>query len=234
MAREPSVALVDVGGTLWSEAWVVAAEELRAARVRRLRAAGVPGERVEGLERLLADRVRGADDLEYLDVWAVAGEACAASGVHGVSAEAIRHAMCLPADTIIRVLPGASVLLEAIRRRGLRCVIVSNGVWRDEVDYWDDLRAFRLASWVDAVVSSVDTRWRKPHPRFFAAALEAASAPASACLLVGNSEAKDIVPADALGMRTVRVAVEEVRPPRSRAEFVCESLEEAATVVDCL
>src|SRR5438067_12817794 len=28
MAREPSVALVDVGGTLWSEAWVVAAEEL--------------------------------------------------------------------------------------------------------------------------------------------------------------------------------------------------------------
>jgi FMN phosphatase YigB (HAD superfamily) len=83
--------------------------------------------------------------------------------------------MCLPAHTIIRVLPGASVLLEAIPRRGLRCVIVSNGVWRDEVDYWDDLRAFRLASWVDAVVSSVDTRWRKPHPRFFAAALEAAS-----------------------------------------------------------
>jgi hypothetical protein len=42
---------------------------------------------------------------------------------------------------------------------------------------------------------------------------------------------KDIIPAADMGMRTVRVAIEESVPAVSRADFVCSSLEEVGRVV---
>jgi FMN phosphatase YigB (HAD superfamily) len=223
--------LVDVGGTLWSEHSTASREELRAQRDRRLQAAGVTPERMVPLRAALAERVRDADGLDYFDVWAAVELACAAAGVSGVSAEAIRHANSLPATSFTRLLPGARSLLETIRGLGLRCVIVSNGIWRSEADYWDDFRAFKLAEPVNAIVSSVDTLWRKPHRRFYEAAVRAADTGADRCVIVGNSEAKDIAPALALGMSTVRVAIEDEHPSLTSAQFVCDSLEQVAGVL---
>jgi FMN phosphatase YigB (HAD superfamily) len=226
-----SAVLLDVGGTLWSERSIATRKELRAERDRRLQAAGVTPERMMPLSAALAERVRDADGLDYFDVWAAVELALAAAGVSGVSAEAIRHANSLPAKTFTRLLPGARPLVETVRGLGLRCVIASNGIWRNEADYWDDFRAFKLAEPVNAIVSSVDTLWRKPHRRFYEAAIRAAETPADRCVIVGNSEAKDIAPALALGMSTVRVAIEEEHPSVTSAQFVCDSLEEVADVL---
>lgn len=224
--------LVDVGGTLWSERQVVASrEQLEAERMKRLQAAGVSPEQTAVLYSELATRLRGADALEYLDILSTVEQACVATRVSGVSAEAIRHAMCVPATMLAELFSGARVLLQSIRDRGLRCVLASNGIWRNEADYWDDFRALDLGDLIDAVVSSVDTLWRKPHRRFYKAALQAAAAPAAQCLVVGNSEAKDIVPAADLGMLTVRVAIEEDRPSFSQADVICDSLEQVAAVL---
>lgn len=108
---------------------------------------------------------------------------------------------------------------------------IVNGVWRNESDYWQDFRDFGLAEYIDAIVSSVDTLWRKPHNRFYEAALQAAGASADACLLVGNSEAKDIEPAAELGMTTIRVAIEEDRARTTKARFQCDSLEAVVEII---
>jgi FMN phosphatase YigB (HAD superfamily) len=227
-----SVVLLDVGGTLWSERqFTVPREQLPAERKQRLEATGVSAGQVERLYAELDAHVHGADDLDYFDVWSAVQQACVNAGVVGVSADAVRRAMSLPAKTFMQPLPGVGRLLKTIRELGLGCVIVSNAIWRTQADYWDDLRMFGLGDLVDAVVSSVDTLWRKPNRRFYEIALQAAAAPADACLMVGNSEAKDIVPAVASGMLAVRVAIEDDRPTVSRANFVCDSLEQVGAIV---
>jgi len=49
--------------------------------------------------------------------------------------------------------------------------------------------------------------------------------------MVGNSESKDVVPARRLGLRSIRVAIEEPRPAASEADGVAGSLEEAARLL---
>lgn len=224
-------ALVDVGGTLWPDTNWPPWELLRARRVECLEAAGVEPEHVDALLGELGARTLHANELEYFDVWAMIDEACAAARVKGVSAEAIRHAVLLPAEGNLDPFPGARALLECLQDLGLRSVIASNAIYRSATDYWADFRAHDLADRISAVVSSVDTRWRKPNRRFFDAVLKAAGVPAGACVMIGNSEAKDILPAVRLGMRTVRVAIEEAIPTTTAAAAVCGSLEEAATAV---
>lgn len=123
------------------------------------------------------------------------------------------------------------MLLETIKGLGLRCVIVSNGIWRNETDYWEDLRDFDLAPNVHAIVSSVDTLWRKPSERFYLAALQAAKTTPDQCLLVGNSEAKDIEPAVRLRMATIRAAIEDDRPPATQASYLYDSLLDVVEVI---
>jgi FMN phosphatase YigB (HAD superfamily) len=171
------------------------------------------------------------DESEYFDVWDAIRLACAALGIDGIEPEAIRHAACLPAAGHWKPFPGARDLFECLREVGFRSVVVSNGIFRNGVDYWADFEALGLDDLIDDVISSVDTRWRKPNPQFFEIALEAARVPSSNCVTIGNSETKDIIPAAAIGMRTVRVAIEESVPSASRADFVCGSLEEVGRVV---
>lgn len=229
-----SAVLLDVWGTLWSDQPTISDEALRAQRGQRLRAAGVGAEQIVPLSAAVADCLRGADDLYYFNIWAAVERACLAAGVSGIAPEAVRHANSPPAQRLTRLLPGTRLLLETIRDLDLRCVIASNGIWRNEADYWNDFRAFKLADYIDAVVSSVDTIWRKPHHRFYEAALQATGVAPDRCVMVGNSETKDIVPAAEFGMRTIRVAIEDERPTATQANFTCHSLEEVAGVLRML
>ena len=49
--------------------------------------------------------------------------------------------------------------------------------------------------------------------------------------MLGNSEANDILPAVALGMRAIRVAIEDPPPESSAAHAVVTSLEAAHNIV---
>jgi putative hydrolase of the HAD superfamily len=81
-----------------------------------------------------------------------------------------------------------------------------------------------VSAYIDAIVTSVDCGVRKPHPKIFHEALKRLDAYPDGTILVGNSESLDIAPARALGMFTIRVAIEEPVPTSSAADAVVDSL----------
>lgn len=140
----------------------------------------------------------------------------------------LRRAMSIPISDQMKLLPGAAELLTAIHELGLRTVIASNTYWRDADSYWDDFRLLGVADRIDAIVTSVDAGHLKPHPAVFELAMRWAGAPANQCVVIGNREDNDIVPALALGMRTILVHPDDPKPASSRADAVAADLFECA------
>ncbi len=227
-------ALVDVGGTLWPDQWPSPPDDL-AWRRDRLRTA-FPGLSPDDAIAVLTALERagaGLDAQVAQDVGAYAGGTLRLFGLGDGPGEiaAVLCAMCVPAVLRIRLFPGARELLVSIKNLGLKCVIFSNAVWRDAAAYWRDFGALGIASLPDAVVSSVDAGVRKPHPGMFDKAAAAAGVPLDACIVIGNSEVCDIRPARSLGIRSLRVAIEEPPPAVSAADHVAGTLFEAADVL---
>jgi HAD superfamily hydrolase (TIGR01549 family) len=125
----------------------------------------------------------------------------------------------------LRCSPAAD-LLRAINAHGARTVVVSNTITRDSDLYAEDFEGYGVSQYIDTILTSIDVGFRKPHPAIFAAAVEAAQCAPDACLMVGNSEANDIVPARDVGIRTIRVCIEEPLPENSVADAVVTSLRE--------
>jgi FMN phosphatase YigB (HAD superfamily) len=221
--------LVDVGGTLWSQPVLNPVDRDGTEWESRLVSVGVPEDRVADLCKELNRVIGRSVGSHYFDVWQAVDEAAERADVTGIEADRIRSASCLPARDFALLLPGARALLTLLKARRARVVIASNAIWRTEADYWADFRSFSLDGLIDAVVSSVDIRWRKPSKEFFDITLQRAGVPSEACLMIGNSESLDIAPAKALGMSTIRVAVEEPLPSYSRADRVFGSLEELSS-----
>lgn len=226
--------LLDVGGTLWPDRFVL-----------------LPGATDPNVDRLVAllphlaldqvhdfyDRLSQAgpelrDALQQDPLWLIQ-QAALGTGfeVDAALGLAIRRALAGNRYGRDRLFAGVAELLQAIREMGSRCVILSNAIWRGAHEYQEDFAALGLAEYVDAVVSSVDVGYRKPHPRIFEAALSAAGCAAGECVMVGNSERNDVLPAVALGLRVLRVAIEEAPPLATAAHGVATSLPEAAAVL---
>ena len=85
-----------------------------------------------------------------------------------------------------------------------------------------------LAQHIDAIVTSVDAGHLKPHPAVFELAIKAAGVPAERCVVIGNREENDVLPAIALGMRTILVHPDDPTPESSRADAVAPDLWAAA------
>jgi HAD superfamily hydrolase (TIGR01509 family) len=136
----------------------------------------------------------------------------------------VRRAMALPVHDRMRPLPGAVELLAAAHSLGLRTVIASNTYWRDAESYWEDFRALGMADHVDAIVTSNDAGHLKPHPAVFEMAIRASRAEPDRCVVIGNKEDNDILPALALGMRAILVHPDDPVPASSRAHAVAPDL----------
>jgi len=136
----------------------------------------------------------------------------------------IRRAMAIPIDERFQPLPGAGELLRTIRELGMRSVIASNTYWRDADSYWDDFRLLGMADDIDGIITSVDAGHLKPHPAVFQMAARQAGVAADRCVVIGNREENDIVPALALGMWTILVYPDDPRPVHSRAHAVAPDL----------
>ena len=143
----------------------------------------------------------------------------------------IRRAMSIPVDGRFQPLPGSADLLRTIHELGLRTVIASNTYWRDADSYWDDFRMLGVAEFVDDIVTSVDAGRLKPHPAVFEMAMSRAGTRPERCLVIGNSEENDVVPALALGMWTILVHPDDPKPTASRAHVVAADLRECAEAV---
>jgi putative hydrolase of the HAD superfamily len=223
-------ALVDVGGTLWPERLTshVSADPCLEQLGRLLPELDA----AHALARL-RDELRTDDGSLEQDTHGLLARALHTLGPKSAELDvvAVRRALCAPAVPGVRLFPGAADLLAGFRALGLRSVIVSNVQVRGAHEYWRDFRDLGVAQFVDTVVTSLDVGFRKPHPRFFEAALSEAGCEPAACVVVGNSEANDIEPAIALGMRAIRVAIEEPPPTASAAHAVASSLDQARSVI---
>ncbi len=226
-------ALVDVGGTLWPDR--ATASPPPGDAVRRL-AAVLPGAGPGLLERLraaLEDAATGFSGDLVQDTDRLVLEVAGRLGLPLTAAEAaaVRGAMNAPAAGLVELFEGADRLLRSLRALGLRTVIVSNAYWRDAETYRCDLEALGVLSLIDGIVSSVDVGRRKPHPAMFLAALAPAGCAAGECVMIGNIEEKDVLPALSLGMRAIRVAPGASQPPVSAAHASVTSLDGAAAAV---
>ena len=87
--------------------------------------------------------------------------------------------------------------LEALRRRGLRIVVVSNanGTLRAHLD------RLGMTSRFDVVLDSADEGVEKPDPRFFEIALERSGASRDTTIHVGDLYYVDVMGARAAGLR---------------------------------
>jgi FMN phosphatase YigB (HAD superfamily) len=105
---------------------------------------------------------------------------------------------------------------------------VSNVLVRAAEDYRQDSASYGFEGLVDAFVTSIETRVRKPDPRIFDFAMRTIDRRAAEVVMVGNSEVNDIEPAVKLGMRSIRVAIEEPPPRRTWATVLATSLFDVA------
>jgi FMN phosphatase YigB (HAD superfamily) len=235
MTRAPIAAvLLDVGGTLWPDGWPWLPDDHRVRTDRLLQA--LPGLGTEEAAAMLGDLDAAAASIaerleQDLDVYV--GDPLRRHGVDPTAERvaAAVDAMCLPAHPLVTLLPGGPELLRTVRWAGLRSVVLSNAYWRSGAASRRDFQELGVAGWVDAYISSLDVGFRKPHPAMFEAGLRAAGVTAERCAMVGNSEAKDVLPARALGIRTIRVAIEEPPPAISAADAVTSSLDEVARLL---
>lgn len=234
--------MVDVGGTLWPNSWPF--RESDAVGRRQRIAAAMPGLTPEAADALAADLIRSSrpgdekrsisTEMEIVvGAEALISESLARQGLPAdpPTVTRLRRAMSIPVSDRMKPLPGARELLVAIHALGMRTVIASNTYWRDADSYWDDFRVLGLARHIDAIITSVDAGHLKPHPAVFEMALRWASTPAGRCVVIGNREENDIVPALELGMRTILVHPDDPPPVATRAHAMAPDLWACASVL---
>lgn len=89
--------------------------------------------------------------------------------------------------------------LNALKKKGYRLGIIANqnpGI-RDRLALWG------MEKYFDLIISSGEVGVAKPDRKIFDLALEAAECDAEKCLMVGDRLDNDILPAKAVGMKTV-------------------------------
>ena len=231
------MALIDVGGTLWPNSWPIRKADAGGRRLR-IRAAmpGIEPATVEALADDLIESSRPGDEARTISTENLVSINSPAETLitgclsrSGLPANAdtirrIRRAMSIPVSDRMRPLPGAVELLAAIHDLGMRNVIASNTYWRDADSYWEDFRQLGMAEHVDGIITSVDAGHLKPHPAVFEMAMRWAGVTAERCIVIGNREENDVVPALALGMQTILVYPDDPKPVSSRAHAVVPDL----------
>jgi HAD superfamily hydrolase (TIGR01509 family) len=228
-------ALIDVGGTLWPNSWPFRESDALGRRHRIVAAMpALDPAKVEALADDLISSSRPGDEARSIstemeivvkaDVLIAKSLARLGLPTDPQTVTRLRRAMSIPISDRMKPLPGAQELLADIHALGLRTVIASNTYWRDADSYWEDFRLLGLAEHIDAIVTSVDAGHLKPHPAVFEMAMRWAGSPPDRCVVIGNREENDILPALALGMRTILVHPDDPVPMSSRADAVAPDL----------
>jgi FMN phosphatase YigB (HAD superfamily) len=230
-------ALLDVGGTLWPDQLTPSVDYDPCLRELQRLLPGVDSKRALSTLRteIQAGLARSDATGSYVqDMHGLVIRALCSLGVWRVDLDtnALRKAVCPVAVPGARLFPGAAELLEYLKSHQLRTVVVSNVQVRGASEYWNDFADLGIAHFLDAVITSLDVGFRKPHPAFFEAAIEVAGCEARECVMIGNSEEKDIEPAIAHGMWAIRVAIEEPPPAHSSAQAIISRLDQTRDILE--
>ena len=127
--------------------------------------------------------------LQAEDIWNDASEVCA---------EKLNTVVNYCHDYALRHIAKAREVLAMLRPK-YRMVLVSNFYGNIEAI----LRDFGLVQYFDAVIESAVVGVRKPDPEIYRLGVKATGCEAKDVTVVGDSYSKDIVPANAIGCRTI-------------------------------
>lgn len=99
-------------------------------------------------------------------------------------------------------LPGAAWILQALKHRGEQLAVFTNKIGEHSRA---TLQHLEMDQWLDAIVGTGDTPYRKPEPQFTAHMLELMGASAAETILIGDSPF-DCAAAEAGGLQCYLVA----------------------------
>jgi putative hydrolase of the HAD superfamily len=91
----------------------------------------------------------------------------------------------------------AAGTLKALHERGMRLAVISNIISRDIVQ--QNLAAYRIAPYFEAVVTSAGFGRRKPHASIFLEAARLLGLPPAACAYVGDTISREVIGAQRAG-----------------------------------
>ncbi|HEV2010872.1 MAG TPA: HAD family hydrolase [Candidatus Limnocylindria bacterium] len=194
-------AFFDVGGTL-VEHWSPAAELTAVVRRHLVEAFG---ER-DWYDALIAadieprdrpDRLRQETNRWYQAWFAGQGIEC------DIEIDRLRSTFAVPIDLVAAPAPGGPEAVRWCKAQGLTVVLVTNVLSRGDAEVLRDWRRVGLGDAIDAVVSSHDVGWRKPHRAMFERALKLAAVDPARAFMVGDDPDLDIWGAQSLGIRAV-------------------------------
>lgn len=206
--------LVDVGGTLVDDATWLDRPEYERLMVARLRDAF--GSDLPWFASLASHGFAEADAAPWEQRTAEAVMSfLTAQGVEVSAAEVERicRACALPLSQVVQVAPGAREGVRAIRDLGVRMVVCTNTVWRNDADVRRDWEELGFGDCFDGYVSSYDAGHGKPHPAIFERALAVVGTDASRAAIIGDRPDRDVAGARAVGMRSILMRPPDVIPP---------------------
>lgn len=102
----------------------------------------------------------------------------------------------------IKPLPQTPEILQTLKKRGLKTGVFTN---KEGAASRAIIEHLGWGQWLDAVIGTQDTQWRKPQPEYSQYALDTIGSTAEETLMVGDSPF-DLLAAQAVGMPAVLVA----------------------------
>ena len=146
-----------------------------------------------------------------------------------VMLSSLSAAFLKPIFDLARLDPQAFIVLELLRRRGIKTAIVSNTPWGSPASAWrSELARHGLLERVDAVVFCVDVGWRKPHRALFERALALLDVGPTDAVFVRDDPRWDVVGAQNAGVRPVLLGSSASAPGLN----VIQNLEDILSFVD--
>jgi HAD superfamily hydrolase (TIGR01509 family) len=210
MPYEPLKALlVDVGGTLVDDATWIERSQYEALMVSRLNEAF--GTDHPWFAPLAGHRFVESDAPTWEQRTVEVVTAMLAEQGYRAAAEQVERicrACAAPLSQVVQLADGALEAVRAIRSLGVRMVICSNTLWRNDADSRRDWHELGFGECFDAYVTSHDTGFGKPHPAMFERALAAVDARPSQAAIIGDRPELDLARARGVGMRSIWM-----RPP---------------------
>jgi HAD superfamily hydrolase (TIGR01662 family) len=150
-----------------------------------------------------------------------------------IDLDVLRSTWAVPLDLVSTPAPGGQEAVRWCKARGLRVVLVTNTLARGDAEVLRDWSRAGLADAIDAVVSSHDVGWRKPHPAMYERALALAGVDPAEAFMVGDNFDADVRGAKRLGLRAIWRRLDGVEPPADvRPDAVVRTLHELPGVVE--
>jgi HAD superfamily hydrolase (TIGR01662 family) len=132
----------------------------------------------------------------------------------------------------LEVFPDTEPTLAELKARNYPIAVVSNTSQSDAKEVAKALDSLGLLRYIDAIVTSVDVREEKPHPRIFRTALERLGLQANESAMIGNDIAQDMAGAQKLGMTTILVNREGANlETATKPTFAVTSLQEIPSIL---